>query len=362
MYPEIDPNRSRWSTWIKSVAGMFLAICSSIMFSSSGVAVRALSGVLHPAELGVYRFVAMAMLALPALFQSSPSETGFINKLFGSSWRTFFWIALRALFGGTALILRFYAYQVLPLGDATCIALSSTIFVTVFAWLFLKERITWTYLVCLILTCCGIALTARIDLLISSASGSNYRSRQDYLYGIVCSLTATIIISAAFVVLRHLKSVPSTLILFNYGWIACLETLIVTLSPLVGGFTLPALAGRLTNRMTSALFGNCTTSVSRDQDADQLLDSLRSTAAVPWLVLANTLLASYGQWVCTCAVQLEHAGLVSVVEAGSEVIFAFLLEWAFFGNAPDSWSLGGGALILCSVLILTFQRSRQRSS
>lgn len=49
-------------------------------------------------------------------------------------------LVLRGLAGASSLYLRFHAFHYLPIADASVIVFSIPIFVSIFAWLFLKVR------------------------------------------------------------------------------------------------------------------------------------------------------------------------------------------------------------------------------
>lgn len=114
-----------------------------------------------------------------------------------------------------------------------------------------------------------------------------------------------------FTVVHH------SIIMFNFGWVAILETSIITL--MMHGFTIP-------------------------------------TAFYQWtLIILLGIFSFCGQLLLTMALQLEQAGPVSVVRAATDITLAFIWQLWLFHDVPDSWSITG-ALIVTSCVLLTSLR------
>lgn len=105
--------------------------------------------------------------------------------------------------------------------------------------------------------------------------------------------------------------------MFNFGWVAMIETLIIT--TVVSGFSLPANPFEWYLIVILAVFSFC------------------------------------GQILLTRSLQIEQAGPVSVVRATTDIALAFLWQVIIFHENPDLWSIFG-ALLVSSCIVLTSLR------
>ena len=105
--------------------------------------------------------------------------------------------------------------------------------------------------------------------------------------------------------------------MFNFGWVAIVETTIVT--TVLQGFSLPA-------------------------------------SPFEWYLIVILGVFSFcGQILLTRSLQLEQAGPVSVVRATTDIALAFLWQIIIFKETPDLWSIFG-ALLVSSCILLTSLR------
>lgn len=84
----------------------------------------------HPGQLAVSRFVGIFLLTIPMIvyYDLNPFGPPALRHL----------LILRGVAGATSLLLRFFAFHYLPIADASVIIFSIPVFVSIFAWLFLK--------------------------------------------------------------------------------------------------------------------------------------------------------------------------------------------------------------------------------
>lgn len=106
-------------------------------------------------------------------------------------------------------------------------------------------------------------------------------------------------------------------IMFNFGWVAMIETTVLT--SVLNGFSLPANPFEWYLIVILAVFSFC------------------------------------GQILLTRSLQLEQAGPVSVVRATTDIALAFLWQIIIFRETPDMWSIFG-ALLVSSCILLTSLR------
>lgn len=160
-----------------------------------------------------------------------------------------------------------------------------------------------------------------INDLISNASLTSYPKIDDetltwsgdHLVGITAALTSTIFAASVYIVIKKAKTVHYSVIMFNFGWVALIETLILTL--LMDGYSVP-------------------------------------TKAIEWFyILILAFLSFTGQVLLTRSLQLEAAGVVAVVRAATDISLAFLWQILFFTQYPDAWSTSGAMLVTFCVLL-----------
>ncbi|XP_022708104.1 solute carrier family 35 member G1-like isoform X2 [Varroa jacobsoni] len=345
--------------------GLLYASASSMFFSLCSVIVKKLD-YMHPGQLACLRFIGIFVCTLPfVLYRQQP--------LFGSpDVRSL--LIFRGLAGSTSLFLRFCALHYLPLADASVIIFSVPVFVGVMAKIFLNEACTLFHWMSTFATLFGIALITKLSLFFGSPfnntsdivdltqletvlppflssvpssdrtegdstaiTSSTNRSLNYTLpvattlnsplkvadatenelqrfYGIASALLSTFFSAAVYVLLRKLRDIDHFVIMLNFGWVAILETLTITL--LFGTFTPPR------------------------SPMDQLLIGILC------------IFSFIGQLCLTHALQNEQAGPVSVVRSTVDIILVFIWQLIFFAEIPDGYSISG-AILVSSCVILT---------
>lgn len=135
----------------------------------------------------------------------------------------------------------------------------------------------------------------------------------DHAIGIAAALTSTIFAASVYIVIKKAKTVHYSVIMFNFGWVALIETLILTL--LMDGYSIP-------------------------------------TKTIEWFyILILALLSFTGQILLTRSLQLESAGVVAVVRAATDIALAFIWQIMFFSQYPDAWSTSGAFLVTVCVVL-----------
>ncbi|XP_022698264.1 solute carrier family 35 member G1-like isoform X1 [Varroa jacobsoni] len=348
--------------------GLLLAAASSFFFSLCSVIVKKLD-YMHPGELACLRFVGIFMCTLPYVLARRQSLLG-PKDMRGL-------LILRGLAGSTSLFLRFCALHYLPLADASVIIFSVPVFVTLMAKFFLNESCPLFHWVSISITLLGIALITKLPMFFghdtthyidttrvsslgkevplnvtpdstidrstswtsvggsSRDSGSNrggflntaqtflvegeaFKTNEtessDRLYGTIAALASTIFAASVYVLLRKLRDIDPFVVLLNLGWVAVIETALLTL--ILGRFTLPRTG------------------------YDQLL------------VIGLALCSFLGQVCLTRALQSEQAGPVSVVRSSADIALVFVWQVIIFSKYPDQWTISG-ALIVSACVILS---------
>jgi len=83
---------------------------------------------------------------------------------------------------------------------------------------------------------------------------------------------------------------------------------------------------------------------------------LPRTGFSAWLVAILAILSFFGQMMLTKAIQLEEAGVVSLMRVSAEAFFAFVFQITIFGQMPNMYTFIGAFLVLASVFLLSFRK------
>lgn len=216
----------------------------------------------------------------------------------------------RGFLGSTAMVLLYYAYQVMPLADATVITFTSPVFTSLLACIFLKEKYSPWDLLFTLFAVTGVILIARPPFLFGSHATGFEGSYSDHLKGTIAAIASTLSAASTIVILRKVgKSVHFFLSIWYYaviGLIGCLIALFV-----LNEWHLP----------------HC----GRDR---------------VFLILIG-LLGLGGQIFLTKALQIEKAGPVSIMRT-MDVVFAFILQVLFLNHLPTWWTVGGALCVVAS--------------
>lgn len=151
------------------------------------------------------------------------------------------------------------------------------VFVCIFGRIFLKEACGLFHVVALGVTLIGIGFTSKLDLILGTHEHNDAKEnvdRQHEIYGLISGLGATLVGSSAYILVRKVKELHYSVILFNFAWVALLESFFITYT-IHDGIKVPQ-------------------------------DNI-----TPWLLISLGILSFYGQMLLTRALQAEEAALVS---------------------------------------------------
>lgn len=192
-----------------------------------------------------------------------------------------------------------------------------SVFVAIFARLFLKEPCGLFNVITVVLTLIGVVLITRPTFLFGDGVQSlvdediiesNYRTK---IWGPVSALSSTLFGANAYVLLRALKSVHFSVIMTNFGAFGFIYSILIGLW--LGGLCLPMCG---TERI---------------------------------LVLALAIFSFFGQILLTLALKLEQAGPVSIGRS-CDIVFAFIWQVIFFKERLNGYSVIGAILVTSSVI------------
>ncbi|NXG49930.1 S35G1 protein, partial [Psilopogon haemacephalus] len=281
--------------------GLFYTVLSAFLFSVASLFLKKIEDV-HSVEVSAFRCIFQMAFSLPGLIYY---KTGFLGPK-GKRMFLFF----RGLLGSTAMVLLYYAFQVMPLADATVITFSSPVFTSLLAWIFLKEKYSaWDFLFTLF-AIAGVVLIARPPFLFGSDVTGLEGSYTDHVKGTIAAVASAVSGAATLVIIRKVgKSVHYFLSIWYYaviGLFGCVIALFV-----MNEWSLPS-CGR--DRVLLILIG---------------------------------LLGLGGQIFLTKALQIEKAGPVAIMKT-MDVVFAFILQILFLNHLPTWWTVGGALCVVAS--------------
>ncbi|XP_050755093.1 solute carrier family 35 member G1 [Gymnogyps californianus] len=292
--------------------GLFYTVLSAFLFSVASLFLKKIEDV-HSVEVSAFRCVFQMAFVLPGLIYY---KTGFL----GPKGKRIF-LFFRGFLGSSAMILLYYAFQVMPLADATVITFSSPVFTSLLAWIFLKEKYSIWDLLFTLFAITGVVLIARPPFLFGSNVTGIEGSYTDHLKGTIAAITSTVSAASTFVILRKVgKSVHYFLSIWYYaviGLIGCVIALFV-----MNEWRLPY-CGK--DRVLLILIG---------------------------------LLGLGGQIFLTKALQIEKAGPVAIMKT-MDVVFAFILQILFLNHLPTWWTVGGALCVVASSSGTAIRKWRQ---
>lgn len=283
--------------------GILLIVCSAFCFAFMNLFVR-LSGDIPSVQKSFFRNVVALIFALIILKKDKKPIKADNAKLGKTEW---FAMIVRAVAGTLGILCNFYAVDHLILSDASILNKMSPFFAIVFSMIILKEKLSAFQI--------GAVITAFLGaMLVVKPSFSNANLLASCL-GMLGGIGAGL----AYTAVRYLGThgVNGSLIVAFFSGFSC-------------AVTLPFL-----------LFNYHSMSV------------LQFT----YLLLAG-LAAAGGQFSITAAYSYAPAKEISVYDY-SQIIFAAVLGFIFFGDQPDILSLVG-YLIIITVAIANFKYSRSK--
>ncbi|XP_029465738.1 solute carrier family 35 member G1-like [Rhinatrema bivittatum] len=281
--------------------GLIYTLLSSGFFSVSSLLVKKIEDI-HSVEISAIRCIFQLLFVLPALIYC---KTGFLGP---KGQRVF--LLLRGLLGSSAMILLYYAVQLIPLADAIVITFSRPVFTSIFACIFLKEFCTIWDIIFMICTITGVVLIARPPFLFGSHFEGMEGDYSNHLKGTIVAVTSAIAAASTLVLLRKMgKSVHYMLSVWYYAVIG-LTTCVIVLFVL-GEWRLPSCG----------------------------LDR--------WLLMFIAVFGLGGQIFLIKALQIEKAGPVAVMRT-MDVVFAFIFQFLFLSRSPTWWSMGGALCVVAS--------------
>ncbi|XP_065827530.1 solute carrier family 35 member G1-like [Oscarella lobularis] len=304
---------------------LIFVLLSCVFFSSQTLCVR-LVGV-DPVFSFMVRCVVQIALCVPCILHSSSAT---FWGLPGQKK----WLVVVGLFSSLTVAAEYYAFQNMPIGDATVLVLGAApVFTGILGWLLLREKWPVLDIIAALLSAVGVALIARPDFIFRAKSVANQTNATDLPtfsvprgLPIVIALCAALTTAFGFLAVRKLKKKVDFLTVLFY-------------SALIGG--LGSVVWFFIKR--EDVFLNCNFKEARA------------------LLLCIGISGFLGQVTCTRALQLENAATVASIRY-LDVVLGFLLELALFREEITAYSVAGAAIILGSTVTVSAHKLRRSRS
>lgn len=266
-----------------------MIILSAFFFACMNVSVR-LAGDIPSIQKSFFRNLVAALFAAIILLRKN-----IVPKVQKKYWGPLF---LRCAFGTLGILCNFYAIDHFLVADASILNKLSPFFAIIFSFLLLKEKITPTQGVCVLLAFIGCLFIVK--------PGFQNAALIPALIGVCGGLGAGVAYTMVRVLGTH--GIKGPVIVFYFSMFSCL-------------FVLPYLA----------------------------LNYTPMTGRQLMTLLMAGLFAAGGQFSVTAAYTYAPAGKISLFDY-SQIIFATLLGFLLFGEIPDAYSfIGYGVIILASL-------------
>ncbi|KAF4527804.1 hypothetical protein B566_EDAN016216 [Ephemera danica] len=295
-YKEVGPARPQKTNWcavlLAFLSGVFFTLCSALVKGLHAVA---------PMELLALRSAMQvaAMLPIIAFRLESPFGPRGLRGL----------LVLQGVVGGLTLVLLFFSFRRLPLGDATSIIFSSPVFVLLLSFIFLREPCGFFRTLIVFLLVTGVVLIAKPPIFFRQEGHGHY----DVL-GYSAAVLGALFTAINIVVMRRCKEVHFSVLVLHFSvWSLLVSGILIW----AGGFWAGGGGG-----------------------------SLLHASLVQWgLGVLVGISGLSGQVLLARALSMEGAGRVAVTRS-LDIVLAFALQVSFWGEVPD-WKGALGAVLVC---------------
>ena len=290
--------------------GILYMLMASFSFAFMAGAVKILMQHLPPLEVTFFRNIFGVIIIGLAILKTPLVQKG------GKPLLLFF----RGLMGFLAMLAYFYIIKYIPLGEAVTYNKTSPIFVAIFAYIFLNEKLPRIAIGAILLGFIGIALIAKPEL----SSGFD---KYDML-GIFSGIGAAL----AYTSIRELRTYYDTraIVLSFVGVGSIGPVVLMLLAPYVNS-----------------------------PELDMLFSEFVMPSGMLWgYIVMVGLLGTFSQILMTKAYEYTKAGIVGAISY-SNIVFALIIG-IFLGDAlPDMWTILGILLVIGSGLLVTFAKDKK---
>ncbi len=282
-------------------------LLASLSFAFMGGFAKVVSQTLPPVEVTFFRNIFGVILVGLAIYKVPLKQTGGKPLL----------LLFRGSMGFAALLAYFYIMAHIPLGEAVTYNKTSPIFVAIFAYLFLNEKLHKSALLAIAIGFVGIMLVAQ-------PQGGTF-DKYDIL-GIFSGIGAAL----AYTSIRELRKYYDTrAIVMSFMGVG-------TVAPLVLMLVTPY--------------------VTVSEDFDWMFAEFVMPQGVEWgYVTAVGIFATISQLLMTKAYELTKAGIVGTISY-SNIVFAVIIGVMLGDPIPDIWTVLGILLVILSGLLVALPK------
>lgn len=287
--------------------GILFMLLASFSFALMGGFAKVVSQALPPVEVTFFRNIFGVVLVGISIWKIPLKQTGGKPLL----------LLFRGSMGFLALLAYFYIMAFIPLGEAVTYNKTSPIFVAIFAYLFLNEKLPKTALLAIVIGFLGIVLVAKPE-------GGSF-DKYDLL-GIFSGIGAAL----AYTSIRELRKYYDTrAIVMSFMGVG-------TVAPLVLMLVTPY--------------------VNVSKELDWMLSAYVMPSGIEWVyVTAVGLFATVSQLLMTKAYELTKAGIVGTISY-SNIVFAVFIGVMLGDAIPDFWTVLGIILVISSGLLVALPK------
>ncbi|MDQ7084113.1 MAG: DMT family transporter [Sulfurovum sp.] len=289
--------------------GILFMLLASLSFAFMGGFAKTISQTLPPVEVTFFRNIFGVILVGFAIYKVPLKQKG------GRPWLLFF----RGSMGFSALLAYFYIMAHIPLGEAVTYNKTSPIFVAIFAYIFLNEKLHRSALLAIAIGFIGIVLIAQ-------PQGGSF-DKYDIL-GIFSGIGAAL----AYTSIRELR---------NYY-----DTRAIVMSFMLIGTIAPLFLMLITPYVTVS------------QDFDWMFAEFIMPQGIEWAyVTAVGIFATLSQLLMTKAYELTKAGIVGTISY-SNIVFALIIGTFLGDPIPNFWTFLGIVLVVGSGLMVVLVKEK----
>ncbi len=289
--------------------GILFMLLASLSFAAMGGFAKVVSQSLPPVEVTFFRNIFGVLLVGMSIWKVPLKQIG------GKP----FLLLFRGFMGFSALLAYFYIMAHIPLGEAVTYNKTSPIFVAIFAYIFLQEKLHSSALIAIVLGFVGIILVAQPE-------GGSF-DKYDML-GIFSGIGAAL----AYTSIRELRKYYDTrAIVMSFMGVGTVAPLFLML---------------------------ITPYVSVSKEFDWMFSPFVMPQGIEWVyVSAVGVFATISQLLMTKAYELTKAGIVGTISY-SNIVFAIIIGTMLGDPIPDFWTVLGIILVISSGLLVALPRAK----
>ena len=289
--------------------GILFMLLASLSFAFMGGFAKVVSQVLPPVEVTFFRNIFGVVLVGLSIYKVPLTQTG----------GKFLLLIFRGSMGFISLLAYFYIMAHIPLGEAVTYNKTSPIFVAIFAYIFLNEKLGKGAFLAIIIGFIGIIFVAQ-------PQGGTF-DKYDIL-GIFSGIGAAL----AYTSIRELRKYYDTraivLSFMGVGTVAPLFLMLIT------------------------------PYIEVSSDLDWIFAEFIMPEGIVWLYVAGVgIFATISQLLMTKAYSLTKAGIVGTISY-SNIIFAVIIGVMLGDPIPDIWTFFGILLVIISGLLVALSKEK----